>query len=86
MNGECGGEAELGRTDVQSLQYLFSSLFSTLSSNQPVEMVFKITDIVLCWVFWVSGCQMYAEAGGGGGGEGQGERKVPRVPVNMRRN
>ena len=59
---------------------------SILSSNQPVEMVFKITDIVLCWVFWVSGCQMYAEAGGGGGGEGQGERKVPRVPVNMRRN
>ena len=41
-----------------------------------------MADIILCWVFWIIGGQVDAEAGGGGGRQGQGEHQVPRVPAN----
>ena len=44
-----------------------------------------MADIILCWVFWIIGGQVDAEAGGGGGRQGQGQHQVPRVPANKMR-
>ena len=49
-------------------------------------MDIKMRYIIVCWVFWISGCQMDGEARGGGGGQGQGQNKVPRVPDNNKCN
>ena len=57
------------------------TLIIILSSNDH-QMVIKMPDIIVRWVFWISGCQMDSQARGGGGGQGQGENKVPRVPDN----
>ena len=56
-----------------------------LSSNDH-QMDIKMRYIIVCWVFWISGCQMDGEARGGGGGQGQGQNKVPRVPDNNKCN
>ena len=66
------------------------SYLSSLLSSIIIFVIFvvikyhiiQMADIILCWVFWIIGGQVDAEAGGGGGGQGQGEHQVPRVPAN----